>query len=58
MDEDYRSAIRDLREMQARIRQIRDRYCDPKNKENPRYHSLSGAVSRLNAAIDDMEGEA
>lgn len=39
-----------------RIRNIRDRTCEPKNRSNPRYHALSLAVSGISKAIDDMRG--
>ena len=57
MANDYRDVIGELRGMQERIRAVRDRYCDPKNNDNPRYLALSNAVSGLNRAIADMQAE-
>lgn len=53
----YDDAIGELRLMQERLRAIRERTCDPKTKENDRYHGLSMAVSGINKAIDDMLAE-
>ncbi len=44
--------------MRERVRTIRTLHCDPRTKENPRYHSLSMVVSNLTKAIDDMKCEA
>ena len=41
MDQDIAS----LRRMIEEIRQIRERTCDPKSNQNPRYHALSSAVT-------------
>lgn len=49
--------IASLKRMVVEIRQIRDRTCEPKSKENPRYHALSSAVSQLDRAIRDMYAE-
>ena len=57
MTNDYTDVIGEMRHMQQRIRAIRDRYCEPKTNENPRYLALSNAVSGLNRAIADMEDE-
>lgn len=57
MANDYKDVIGELRGMQQRIRAIRDRYCDPKSNENPRYLALSNAVSGLNRAIAHMQDE-
>lgn len=43
--------------MQDRIRVIRDRHCEPRSNQNPRYLALSNAVSGLNRAIADMRSE-
>jgi len=40
MANNYADVIAELRGMQDRIRAIRDRHCDPKNNENPRYHAF------------------
>ena len=53
----YNVAIGELRSIQDRRRAIRDRTCDPKSNENPRYLGLSSAVSGINKAIDDMQAE-
>lgn len=53
----YDDAIGELRSMQERLRAIRDRTCDPKTKENSRYHGLSSAISGINKAIDNMLAE-
>jgi hypothetical protein len=50
MDQD----IARLRRMIEEIRQIRERTCDPKSNQNPRYHALSSAVSSLDKAAKDM----
>jgi len=57
MGNDYVDVIGEMRGMQDRVRAIRDRYCDPKSNENPRYLALSNAVAGLNRAIADMEAE-
>ncbi len=43
--------------MQQRVRTIRDRYCESKSNENPRYLALSNAVAGLNKAIADIGNE-
>lgn len=53
----YDDAIGELRSMQESLRAIRDRTCDPKTKENSRYHGLSSAISGINKAIDNMLAE-
>jgi hypothetical protein len=50
MDQDIAS----VRRMIEEIRQIRERTCDPKSNQNPRYHALSSAVSSLGKAAKDM----
>jgi len=50
----YDEAIKELRLIQERIRAIRERTCDPKSNENPRYLGLSNAVSGITKAIDNM----
>jgi hypothetical protein len=50
----YDSDIASLERMIEDVRQIRERTCEPRSKENPRYHALSSAVSQLNRAIEDM----
>jgi hypothetical protein len=57
MANDYKDVIGELRGIQERLRAIRDRYCDPKSNENPRYLALSSAVSGLNKAINHMRKE-
>ena len=57
MTSDYTDVIVELRGMQQRIRAIRERHCEPKCNENPRYLALSSAVAGLNKAISDMEAE-
>lgn len=53
MTNDYRDVVGELRGMQ-RVRTIRDRYCESKSNENPRYLALSNAVVGLNKAIADI----
>ena len=50
MDQDIAS----LRHTIEEIRQIRERTCDPKSTQNPRYHAISSAVSSLDKAAKDM----
>ena len=50
-------SIKELRLMQERLRGIRERTCDPKSNENPRYLGLSHAVSGITKAIDHMLAE-
>ena len=50
----YEKDIEELRRIQDLLRSIRDRTCDPKTNTNDRYLGLSGAVSGINKAIDDM----
>jgi len=50
----YEDEVSELRRIQDRLRSIRDRTCDPKTNANDRYLGLSGAVSGINKAIDDM----
>ena len=53
----YTDYISELQRMQDRLRTIRDMLCDPKNNTNPRYHSLSSAISQISRAIADMQNE-
>jgi hypothetical protein len=57
MRNDYADVIGEMRSMQDRIRAIRERYCDPKGNQNPRYLALSNAVAGLNRAVADMQAE-
>lgn len=57
MTNDYTDAIREMQRMQDRLRTIRDRYCEPRSKANPRYLALSNAVPALSKAIADMTDE-
>lgn len=57
MTTSYEDAIGEMRAMQERIRQIRDRHCEPKSHQNRRYLGLSSAVAGLTKAISDMEAE-
>ena len=43
-----------LRRMIEEIRQIPARTCDPKSNQNPRYHTLSSAVSSPGKPAKDM----
>jgi len=54
----YDEAIKELRLMQERLRAIREKTCDPKSNENPRYLGLSTAVSGITKAIENMLVEA
>ncbi len=38
------------------LRRLRE-HCEPKSKENPRYHRYSLAVSALRWLVDDLERE-
>jgi hypothetical protein len=58
MEQQYDKDIDTLKRMIEDIRSIRDRTCEPKTNENPRYHALSMAISGLNKAIGDMRMEA
>lgn len=46
-----------LERMVDDIRAIRERTCDPKSHQNPRYLALSNAVSNLNKAIGQLSQE-
>jgi hypothetical protein len=46
-----------LERMVEDIRGMRNRLCDPKASNNPRYHALSMAVSSLMKAADDLRRE-
>lgn len=46
-----------LEEMAEEIQRIRERTCEPKRNDNPRYHALSSAVSSLRKAAEDMRRE-
>jgi hypothetical protein len=50
----YDDSIKELRVIQDRLRAIREKTCDPKSNENPRYLGLSNAVSGITKAIDNM----
>jgi hypothetical protein len=52
MDEEY--ALQRLTAIADELRAIRDRICDPRTKENPRYHGLSLAVSGIKKAQEDI----
>jgi hypothetical protein len=58
MEQKYDKDIDTLKRMIEDIRSIRDRTCEPKSNENPRYHALSLAISGLSKAIGDMRMEA
>ncbi|WP_344650068.1 hypothetical protein [Cryptosporangium japonicum] len=47
-----------LRQIADELRAIRNRTCEPKNNQNPRYHRLSMAVSSVEFAADDIDDEA
>ncbi len=51
MDQDI---ARLRRMMSVEVRQIRERTCDPRSSQNPRYHALSSAVSSPGKAAKDM----
>ena len=52
----YDGEISRLTTMIDELRRMRES-CEPKNKENSRYHAFSMAVSSLNRVIDDMRKE-
>jgi hypothetical protein len=52
VDEEY--AMQRLSAIADELRAIRDRVCDPKSNDNPRYHGLSLAVSGIKKAQDDI----
>lgn len=51
---DYGKEINLLRAMVDEIRRIRDRTCEPKSNQNPRYLALSSAIAGINKAIENM----
>lgn len=53
----YADVIKELQVIQDRIRSIREKTCDPKTKDNPRYHGLSLAVSGISKAIGSMSAD-
>jgi len=57
MEQKYDKDINTMQRMIGEIRDIRNRTCEPKSQENPRYLGLSNAISGLNKAIDDMRAE-
>lgn len=52
----YEQDVVKLNAMIDELRRMRDK-CEPKNRDNPRYHAYSMAVSSLNRVIDDMQAE-
>ena len=46
-----------LRQIADELRTIRNRTCEPKSNQNPRYHRLSTAVSSVEFAADDIDDE-
>jgi len=52
MDDDY--ALQRLAAIGDELRAIRDRVCDAKRNEHPRYLGLSQAVSGIKKAQDDI----
>jgi hypothetical protein len=52
MDEEY--ALQRLTAIADELRAIRERICDPRSNENPRYHGLSLAVSGIKKAQEDI----
>ena len=52
VDEEY--ALLRLAAIADELRAIRDRICDPKSNENPRYLGLSQAVSGVKKAQEDI----
>ena len=57
MADEYSEVISEMVRMQDRLRAIRERHCEPKSNDNPRYLALSSEVSALNRAIADMSEE-
>jgi hypothetical protein len=53
-DEDYQVVIRELEQMQERLRTLRFRLSSEASNHNVRYHALSAAVSQLNRVIADL----
>jgi hypothetical protein len=47
VDEEY--VLQRLSAIAVELRAIRDRICDPKSNDNPRYHGLSLAVGKTHA---------
>jgi hypothetical protein len=52
MDEEY--AMQRLAAIADELRAIRDRICNPKSNDNPRYHGLSQVVSGIKKAQEDI----
>ena len=50
----YDEEITKLRAIQENIRSVRNKTCDLKSNQNPRYLDLSNAIAQINRAIDDM----
>ena len=51
---DYDTELNRLQSMIDELRDIRDRTCEPKSNQNPRYLGLSSAIAGINKAIDSM----
>lgn len=54
MDQDYRAVIRELEQMQERLRILRFQLVAESSNQNVRYHAFSAAVSQLNRVIADL----
>lgn len=58
MDQDYRAVIRELEQMQDRLRTLRFQTAAESSNQNARYHAFSAAVSQLNRVIADLKEDA
>ncbi|TQJ49346.1 hypothetical protein [Phycicoccus sp. SLBN-51] len=58
MDQDYRAVIRELEQMQERLRTLRFQLAAESSNQNVRYHAFSSAVSQLNRVITDLREDA
>lgn len=46
-----------LERMIEDLRRMRYRLCEPRNRDNPRYHAFSRAISALLKVTDDLRAE-
>jgi hypothetical protein len=48
--------VQHLEQMNEELRRMREK-CEPKTRDNPRYHAYSSAISSLLTIIDDLRAE-
>jgi hypothetical protein len=58
MDQDYRAVVRELEQIQERLRTLRFHLAAESSNQNVRYHAFSAAISQLNRVIADLREDA